>query len=300
MPDATLLGLQQALAGLILEPEEAAFTADPDAFAARFGLPARDQAAFRRFQDRLLAYRELARLGLEEPLEDMFPITRALLEGEEAWNDCVNAFLTARCLTSPHYRDIAPTFLGWLADTGWGLDRWPWLVELAHFEFLETLVARFPEDPPPRGLELELKAQYARVSFLGSVTLQEADDHNAEFYRVPDDPQAHIGFPKASASLPAQWRFLPGWSFNPGLLYLGPREYYGYGATTLSRQPSTTTLDTFLAWDVDRHLQAGLRVANAGNTRTGYIQPYGYVGVGGNPPLPGPGREVDLKLTFRY
>lgn len=162
MPDATLLGLQQALAGLILEPEEAAFTADPDAFAARFGLPARDQAAFRRFQDRLLAYRELARLGLEEPLEDMFPITRALLEGEEAWNDCVNAFLTARCLTSPHYRDIAPTFLGWLADTGWGLDRWPWPVELAHFEFLETLVARFPEDPPPRGLELEPTAQ-ARI-----------------------------------------------------------------------------------------------------------------------------------------
>ena len=155
MSEPALLALQQTLAGLILEPEEAAFTADPEGFAARFGLPALDQAAFLRFQDRLLAYRELARMGLQEPVEDMFPVLRAHLEGAGTWDDCLNQFLEARCLTSPHYRDIAPTFLGWLADTRWGQDRWPWLVELAHFEFLETLVSRFPETPADPGLDLE-------------------------------------------------------------------------------------------------------------------------------------------------
>jgi len=149
---ADLPALQRALAGLILAPDEAGFAGDPEGFAAAFGLPPRDQAAFRRGLAGFQAYRELARMGLQEPVEDMFPVTMALLGEAGAWEDCVNAFLGARCLTSPHYRDIAPTFLGWLADTGWGQDRWPWLVELAHFELLETLVGRFPESPAPAGL----------------------------------------------------------------------------------------------------------------------------------------------------
>ena len=143
-----LLQLQRTLAALILEPEAAAFSEDPASFAARQGLAGPDQRALQRFQDRLLAYRELARASLVEPLEDMFPVLRALLAGAGAWEPCVNGFLLARQLQSPHYRDIAPTFLGWLVETGWGQDRWPFLAELAHFELLETLVARYPEQAP--------------------------------------------------------------------------------------------------------------------------------------------------------
>lgn len=151
-----------------------------------------------------------------------------------------------------------------------------------------------------RGAEVVLKGQFTDLSLQGSVTFQDAQDRNAQFFRVPDDPGSHIGFPKASATLQAQWRFLPGWSFNPGLLYLGSRNYYPYGATTLSRQAATTTLDVFLTWELSRHFQAGLRVANATNATVPYLQPYGFAGVGGNPPLPGPGREEDLRLTFQF
>ena len=151
MPES-LLTLQRTLAGLILEPEEAAFTDDPGGYAARFGLAAPDQEAFRRGQERLLAYRELARMGLTEPVEDMFPVTKALLEGVGVWDDCLKAFLQARCVASPHYRDIAPAFLGWLVETGWGLARWPFLTELAHLEILEVLVGRFPATPDLPGL----------------------------------------------------------------------------------------------------------------------------------------------------
>ena len=123
-----LLQLQRSLAAFIL---------DPGATAAPAGR---------------LVYRELGRMGLIEPLEDMFPILKAHLEAEGTWDECVQDFLSARLLHSPHYRDIAPTFLGWLVASGWGGERWPWIPELAHFELLEVLVARFPDQPAQAGL----------------------------------------------------------------------------------------------------------------------------------------------------
>jgi hypothetical protein len=107
----------------------------------------------------MLTYRELSRMSLIEPLETTFPVLKALLEGKELWDDCVQAFLDARLLRSNHYRDIAPSFLGWLAATGWGQDRWPFLLELAHAEILEVLVARHPDEEPPEDLHAEPSPQ---------------------------------------------------------------------------------------------------------------------------------------------
>lgn len=148
MPETTLT-LQRAMAGLALDES---FPPDPQEYAARFGLPLEDQLTFERFQDRLMAYRELVRLSIGEPVVEMFPITRALLDRVGAWETCLDGFMNARCIPSPHYRDIAPAFLGWLADTHWGQDRWPYLLELAHFEILGTLVTSCPDGPTPIGL----------------------------------------------------------------------------------------------------------------------------------------------------
>jgi len=141
VPEPMLLPLQRTLAALVLEPEGEA--------TAFEGLAPGHRRALDRWRERLGTYRELARLSLVEPLEDMFPVLRALLETEGAWEGAVDAFLGARCLSSPHYRDIAPTFLGWLVESRWGQDRWPFLAELAHFELLEAVVARLPDQEPP-------------------------------------------------------------------------------------------------------------------------------------------------------
>lgn len=152
MAEAPTLTLQRALAALVLDPEGATFEEDPAGFARSHGLPEVDAQSFRQFSGGLAAYRELARLSLMEPIETMFPITKAFLEREGAWEPCVETFLQARCVASQHYRDIAPAFLGWLAETGWGQATWPFLLELAHAEILEVLVARFPEAHVPPGL----------------------------------------------------------------------------------------------------------------------------------------------------
>lgn len=148
MPETRTLRLQRALASLILDGE----AADPGAPVREAGLPEADQAAFRAQAEALALYRDLARQSLLEPLETTFPVLRALLEGAGAWEDCTQAFLSARAIRSTHYRDIAPAFLGWLAEAAWGRERWPFLLELAHAELLEVLVARFPESAPPEGL----------------------------------------------------------------------------------------------------------------------------------------------------
>lgn len=134
MPECATLRLQRSLASLALDAEP----------------PAAD--AFGGFGEDLLVYRELVRMGLVDPVETTFPITMALLEEDGAWSACIDAFLDSRCVRSRHHRDIAPAFLGWLADTGWGRDRWPFILELAHFEILETLVYRFEDLPAPPDL----------------------------------------------------------------------------------------------------------------------------------------------------
>lgn len=140
MGEPATLRLQRALASLVLD---AAPELPQD-------LPPGDQAALG--EPRLGTYRELARRGLLEPVETDFPVLKALLAGAGAWEACAQAFLAARVVHSPHYRDIPSAFLGWLADSGWGRDRWPFLLELAHMELLEVVVARFPDLPPAAGL----------------------------------------------------------------------------------------------------------------------------------------------------
>ena len=155
MPDSRTLRLQRALGSLVLDGDEAAIEADPGRVARRHGLSGSDQRSFREQAPGMMTYRELARLSLIEPMESMFPVLKALLAGAGSWDECVQAFLDARAVQSSHYRDIAPAFLGWLAATCWGQERWPFLLELAHAEILETLVARFPDSDPLEGLHAD-------------------------------------------------------------------------------------------------------------------------------------------------
>ena len=157
MRDDTVLALQRTLVEAALMPDPGPLERDPGGFAAGRGLPPGDQAAFVRFKDRLLAYRHMVRSDLVEPVETACFVTRALMEQADLWDDCLAAFLASRGVQSAFYRDLSATFLGWLAATGWGLDRWPFLLQLVHFELLTVLVARHPGGDPPEGLHPEPK-----------------------------------------------------------------------------------------------------------------------------------------------
>lgn len=154
--------LQSVLADVVLDADVSAFRQDPIAFAASRGLAPGDARAFQRWQRRLLTYRALVRFALSDPLPDCFPISKALLG--EAWDPCVDAFLDARVIQSPYYRHIHPHFVEWLAASAWGQDRWPALLSLAHFEYMELDVLRAPEDEDDQSLA-DRPAPSSRVAF---------------------------------------------------------------------------------------------------------------------------------------
>lgn len=144
-----LAHLQRSLFDLVLAPSPDPFLADPGAWGAARGLGPKDQASLHRGAARFAVYRELVQFALTDPVEDCYPILMAHLEAEGAWQDCLAAFLGARVIQGPYYREVAPAFLAWLATTGWGAERWPFLLPLAHWEHLELELLRHPDDPVP-------------------------------------------------------------------------------------------------------------------------------------------------------
>ena len=158
-----LARLQGLVTDLALAPEADDFREDPAVFAAEHGLGTADQAALALRRDRWLLYRDLVRTALEDPLLDAFPITQALLARDGAWAWAVDAFLASRTVQSPYYRDVAPAFVAWLADSRWGQERWPFLLQLAHYEVLELDVVRHPDEPPPPDLQREPAADRLAV-----------------------------------------------------------------------------------------------------------------------------------------
>jgi len=190
-----LLALQRAMTDLLLDTEgRRVFSETPEAFAAARGLDAADQRAFARHQRRLLVYRELVQGALEDPLPDCFPYTHQILDEAGAWADCVQAFIAARAVQSPYFRDINPTFVAWLAESGWGQERWPFLLQLAHYEYIELDVLRWPEAPSREGLG-DTPGADLRVAFDGAfrnLAYQWRVHESTEEAPVPTGGPAHL------------------------------------------------------------------------------------------------------------
>ena len=194
MDEASVLALQRGLVEAALRSDPGPLQRDPAGFAAGLGLPEADQAAFRRFRDRLLLYRTMVRSDLAAPVEATFLLTGALLRQAGTWEACLSEFLASREVDSAIYRDLAPTFLGWLAATGWGQEAWPSLLQLAHFELLTMLVSHHPGGAPAKptrpvpapGDRLVLEAPTQVVTYAYRV-------HEATLEApVPDDGTSHL------------------------------------------------------------------------------------------------------------
>ncbi len=144
--------LHRAFSDVMLDLEgEEALLGDPEGFAAERGLGPEDQAAFRRYGRRFATYRALVYCTLTEPLDDSFPLSRGVV-GEEAWDAGLREFVASRSIQSYYYRDLQPSFVAWLAESRWGAERWPCLLQLAHYELMEMEILQAPDAPVPQGL----------------------------------------------------------------------------------------------------------------------------------------------------
>ena len=96
-------------------------------------------------QERVQLYRELLFNNILGFLENGFPRLRHALPAE-AWHERVSAFFSRHYCQSPYFKDIAGEFAGFVRQHP--DSDYPWLAELAHFEWAE-LAAEVAEGSLP-------------------------------------------------------------------------------------------------------------------------------------------------------
>lgn len=131
-----------------LEQLQQRFTAhlrDPQAARCPPDVPAR----------RMQAYRELLTNNVESAVSACFPVLHELI-GEPRWRELVEQFFARHRCHSPIFREIPTEFRNWLETTAAAAElhrELPFLLELAHYEWMELALDVDPADIPETGID---------------------------------------------------------------------------------------------------------------------------------------------------
>lgn len=99
--------------------------------------------------ERLAVYADLLYNKFDESLSACFPVMHSLLS-KVNWRALLLDFIAEhRCLT-PYYRQIPDEFLHYLQYERQSADEWPFLAELAHFEWIELQLSIAESEPVTR------------------------------------------------------------------------------------------------------------------------------------------------------
>ncbi|MGE0860543.1 MAG: DUF2063 domain-containing protein [Gammaproteobacteria bacterium] len=134
-----------------------AFTAylrDPAHAPAVAGLPTARQQL----------YHELVFGNLERVMGNMFPVLKSRVDAA-LWQQLVQDFLRAHPMQDPLFQSMPRAFLDFLLARGVHEDEPPWLLELAHYEWVEfALSIAMDEDPPAGEADGDLLAGRPRLT----------------------------------------------------------------------------------------------------------------------------------------
>ena len=111
-------------------------------------------------------YRDLIFANLSSLLSGTFPVLIRIL-GNERWRTLVRLFLRDYRARTPKFGEIAQEFVGFLADEPQALreGNWPaFMVELAHYEWVEMALQQSDAEPLPASNAGELLDRPLRVS----------------------------------------------------------------------------------------------------------------------------------------
>jgi hypothetical protein len=115
---------------------------------------------------RAQVYRDLVQENLVSLLSGTFPVLIGIL-GQKAWRDLVRAFLRDYRATTPKFGEVAGEFISFLSswqpllqDEAWP----PFLLELAHYEWIEMVLQQSEAEPLPASEAHWLLERPLRVS----------------------------------------------------------------------------------------------------------------------------------------
>jgi hypothetical protein len=116
------------------QQRQLAFTAhirDPENVACPEDVPAR----------RMAVYAELFFNNINDQLSGNFPVLREIT-ADAHWHDLVRDFMRRHRSTTPLFTEVGQEFLAYLQDEREASsDDWPFMLELAHYEYVELAVA---------------------------------------------------------------------------------------------------------------------------------------------------------------
>ena len=154
-----------------------------------------------------------------------------------------------------------------------------------------------------RGFEIDYRVKYPRVSADLNYSFYTSVNKNAvATYQVPDHDQMLLAFPAHKVAMSGSFKLYEGLSFNPSAVIYGAR--YGYlsgdasGNPVIGRQAPTALVNLYLRYRdlLVPGLELGGGIYNVADQRYSYLQPYN----GGHPPLPGPSRELVVRIAYEH
>ncbi len=154
-----------------------------------------------------------------------------------------------------------------------------------------------------KGLELAYRYKHMKSNFeIGSSYYWALKRGEQTTYNVPGKPDQHLGLASFKLNISYKYEFTKRLSSSLTMVYYSSR--YGINNITLSSNepiyynyPSTTLMNLNGQYQIDKAGQFSLQVGiyNLLEVKRIYIQPYNSL----HAPLPGMGREFQLKLIFR-
>jgi uncharacterized protein len=95
--------------------------------------------------ERMAVYRELVFNNIEGFLAGNFPVIRKILDDQQ-WFQLVQDFFHRHECKTPYFSEIAEEFLDYLENERSNLDDFPFLLELAHYEWVEMALSIAKDD----------------------------------------------------------------------------------------------------------------------------------------------------------
>ena len=124
------------------------------AFAAYIREPARNPAPFGVKPERAALYRELIFNNIAGFISTGFPVLKQVLD-DAHWQGLVQDFFSRHRSATPYFSDFPEEFLAFLRDERDHPEDPPFLLELAHYEWVELALALAESEAPGQSLALE-------------------------------------------------------------------------------------------------------------------------------------------------
>jgi uncharacterized protein len=117
---------------------------DPNAYAAPSDVK----------PERIAMYRELIFNNIDGFLASNFPVIRQILD-DKRWYELAQDFFSKHTCKTPYFSEIAEEFLDFLENERDQADDFPFLLELAHYEWVEMALSIAKEDIDSPNLKID-------------------------------------------------------------------------------------------------------------------------------------------------